>query len=116
MMRVKIANTYNNNLHGIENILTPKKTDYGHHVYHQYTISSAIRDKIMKELEKNSIGSAIYYPVSLEKQKAFKEVYNDKDSYNNSNYLSNSCLSLPMYPHLSDNDVHQICEIIQNIK
>ena len=115
MMRVKIANTYNNNLHDIENILTPKKADYGHHVYHQYTISSIIRDKIMKELEKNSIGSAIYYPVSLEKQKAFKEFYSDKNSYKNSNYLSKSCLSLPMYPHLSADDVHHVCEIIKKI-
>ena len=52
MMRVKIANIYNDNLSDIENIFTPKKTDYGHHVYHQYTISSNIRDKIMKKLEK----------------------------------------------------------------
>ena len=116
MMRVKIANIYNDNLSDIENIFTPKKTDYRHHVYHQYTISSNIRDKIMKKLEKNSIGSAIYYPVSLEKQKAFKEVYNDKTIYKNSNYLSSSCLSLPMYPHLPEDEVHKICEVIKNIK
>jgi dTDP-4-amino-4,6-dideoxygalactose transaminase len=116
MMRVKIASIYNDNLSDIENIFTPKKTDYGHHVYHQYTISSNIRDKIMKKLEKNSIGSAIYYPVSLEKQKAFKEVYNDKTIYKNSNYLSSSCLSLPIYPHLPEDEVHKICEVIKNIK
>ena len=116
MMRVKIANIYNDNLSDIENIFTPKKTDYGHHVYHQYTISSNIRDKIMKKLEKNSIGSAVYYPVSLEKQKAFTEVYSDKTIYKNSNYLSSSCLSLPMYPHLPEDEVHKICEVIKNIK
>ena len=70
----------------------------------------------MKKLEKNSIGSAIYYPVSLEKQKAFKEVYNDKTIYKNSNYLSSSCLSLPIYPHLPEDEVHKICEVIKNIK
>ena len=70
----------------------------------------------MKELEKNSIGSAIYYPVSLEKQKAFKEVYSDNTVYTNSNSLSRSCLSLPMYPHLPEDKVHKICEVIKNIK
>ena len=115
-MRVKIADIYNDNLSNIENILLPKKTDCGYHVYHQYTISSKIREKIMLELKQNSIGSAIYYPVSLEKQKAFKKIYSDKSNYKNSNYLSNTCLSLPMYPHLPEDDVYQICEVIQNIK
>ena len=70
----------------------------------------------LKKLEKNSIGSAVYYPVSLEKQKAYTEVYSDKAIYKNSNYLSSSCLSLPMYPHLSEDEVHKTCEVIKNIK
>ena len=116
MMRLKIADIYNNNLSDIESIITPKKTDNGHHVYHQYTIASNIRNKIMSELENHSIGSSIYYPVSLEKQKAYKNIYNDNENYKNSNYLSNSCLSLPMYPHLPEEDVHKICDVIRNIK
>ena len=39
-----------------------------------------------------------------------------ESNYKNSNYLSNTCLSLPMYPHLPEDDVYQICEVIQNIK
>ena len=54
--------------------MRPKKNEHGFHVYHQYTISSKIRKKIKEGLEKNNIGSAIYYPISLEKQKAFTDI------------------------------------------
>jgi dTDP-4-amino-4,6-dideoxygalactose transaminase len=77
-MRAKIAKIYDENLNNCKNIITPKKTKNGFHVYHQYTILSKNRDIIKTELEKNNIGSAIYYPISLEKQNVYKNSFNDE--------------------------------------
>ncbi len=115
MMRVNIANTYNENLSELKSLSLPQKENNSHHVYHQYTISSLDRDIIKEELKKNNIGSAIYYPISLEKQNAYKYFFKDEDNYKNSNFLSKTCLSLPMYPYLSKNDVLSVCNTIKNI-
>ena len=96
------------------NLPISKKQSF--HVYHQYTITSEFRDIIKDELEKNNIGSAIYYPVSLEKQTIFENKYNCSSKYENSNLITNTCLSLPMFPELSIEEVKKICEVIQNIK
>ena len=115
LMRVKIADIYNEELKNLEIINLPKKNKHGFHVYHQYTINSKIREKIKDELEKNNIGSAIYYPISLEKQKAFTDIYGEINLCKNSNYLSKTCLSLPMYPHLEEEDVLRVCKVIKKI-
>ena len=115
MMRVNIANIYNENLSEVKNLTLPYKENNTHHVYHQYTISSLDRDIIKKALEKNNIGSAIYYPISLEKQSAYKYFFKDTSNYKNSNFISTTCLSLPMYPYLSENDVLSVCNTIKNI-
>ena len=115
-MRVKLASIYHDNLKEHKEIMLPNKSKNAFHVYHQYTINSKNRNKIKEELEKNNIGSAIYYPISLEKQKAYKDVYNDTTECANSNYLSNTCLSLPMYPQLSEENVIKVCEVLKRIK
>ena len=73
-------------------------------------------DTIKEELEKNDITSAIYYPLSLEKQIVFKNKYSDSCSYKNSNLIANTCLSLPMFPNLTKDEVKKVCKVIQNIK
>ena len=115
LMRVKIADIYNEELKNLGIINLPKKNEHGFHVYHQYTINSKIREKIKDELEKNNIGSAIYYPISLERQKAFTDIYGEINLCKNSNYLSKTCLSLPMYPHLEEEDVLKVCKVIKKI-
>ncbi len=114
--RVNIAKTYNSLLKNISYINLPRTEDHSFHVYHQYTISSEARDTIKEELEKNDITSAIYYPLSLEKQIVFKNKYSDSCAYKNSNLIANTCLSLPMFPNLTQDEVKKVCKVIQNIK
>ena len=115
LTREKIANIYNDNLSGLDFLSIPKIISNGNHVYHQYTISSMVRETIKIELEKNNIGSAIYYPISLEKQDAYKNIYKEHDAFENSNYLSRTCLSLPIHPFLSEKDALKVCDVIKNI-
>jgi len=115
LIRKKIANVYNDNLSSLDFLTIPKIIKNGNHVYHQYTIHSMIRDKIKIELENNNIRSAIYYPISLEKQDAYKNIYKEHEVFKNSDYLSNTCLSLPIHPFLSEADALKVCNVIQNI-
>ena len=113
LMRVKIADRYDEALSDIQDLSLPNRSRTGHHVFHQYTIYSPVRDKIKADLEKKGIGTAIYYPISLEKQTAYKNQYAEKFRFSNSNKLTKNCLSLPMYPHLPEDHVHMICSAIK---
>ena len=46
-------------------LVTPYEDEVGEHVYHQYTLLSDRRDDILKALQDNQIGCAVYYPVPL---------------------------------------------------
>ena len=35
------------------------------------------------------------------------------ESLKNSNHLANTCLSLPMYPHLKEKDIIKVCDVIK---
>ena len=115
IMRSKIASLYDENLKNQSEIILPKKNPNAFHVYHQYTISSKNRDKIQKKLKNENIGSAIYYPISLENQKLYKDTFGESQQCTNSNFLSSSCLSLPMYPHLSEDSVFKVCDVIKKV-
>ncbi len=115
LMRSKLASIYDENLKNQSEIILPKKNPRSFHVYHQYTINTKLRDKVQNGLKENNIGSAIYYPISLENQNVYKNTFKDKQTCTNSNYLSSTCLSLPMYPHLKEDSVIYICDVIKKL-
>ena len=92
---------------------TPHESDNSSHVYHQYTLLAANRDEIRKSLEDNNIASAIYYPSGLHQQLAFKD-YTAKISLPVTELVATQCLSLPMYPELSSEQIDRVISAIQS--
>jgi len=64
------------------------------HVFHQYVIRSKERDKLQKYLRENGIETLIHYPIPPHKQKAYKEMNNER--YPISEKIHEEILSLPM--------------------
>ena len=62
------------------------------------------RSKIIFELNKNKIPSAIYYKVPLHLQKVFSYLNHRNGDFPISEYSSNNILSLPMHPYLERKD------------
>ncbi len=93
-------------------VTTPMETQGSYHVYHQYTILSAQRDQIMQRLRLAEIASAIYYPIPLHRQQAFAQQTKGL-SLPITERVSQQCLSLPIYPELSDEDIEKIVAVIQ---
>lgn len=90
----------------------PTGTAAGRHVYHQYTLLSEHRDRIMSRLKEAEIASAIYYPVPLHRQKAFAG-HDSHPPLPVSESLSRRCLSLPMFPELDDAQITEIAAIVR---
>jgi len=108
------ATSYSTLLRG-SNVLLPIEQPDCRHVYHQFTIRSKCRDRIMAALQEKGIASAIYYPVPLHRQ----EVFNDNGFAGNGLDCTEVCamevLSLPMFPELSQDEIGIICDVVNRI-
>ena len=82
------------------------------HVYHQYTIRSRHRDRLIESLNKNQISSAIYYPVPLHKQEFFVSMYGDCETLKNCETSAKEVVSLPMFPELTKEEIQHISNVI----
>lgn len=110
--RRRVAQRYSDALAAMEGITPPFEATLGEHVYHQYTLLSESRDKIMAALQAAEIASAVYYPIPLHRQEVFAETCKDVHLPVSEDVAKN-CLSLPIYPELGDSDVDRILEVIR---
>ncbi len=122
ILRTKLKNisSYNENRRRVGLLYSELLKDYvqppvedgiGTHVYHQYTLLTDKRDKIMDALSKNNIASAVYYPIPLHQQNVFKAVCTDVKLPVTENIVS-QCMSLPVFPELSNEQIKSIVAII----
>jgi UDP-2-acetamido-2-deoxy-ribo-hexuluronate aminotransferase len=97
-----------------DDIVLPGEEPDCRHVYHQFTIRTDRRDSIAQALKDHDIASAIYYPIPLHKQVVFANSGTETDELKISEQCSRDVLSLPMFPELTEMEIHQICEVINH--
>lgn len=93
---------------------TPVEDGIGEHVYHQYTLLSENRDEVLKALQSQQIGCAVYYPVPLHQQTVFAEDCQGLSLPVTENVAA-QCLSLPICPSLADQDIKLIVAEISKV-
>lgn len=109
--RRRVAHRYNDQLQGLA-LQTPFEDGIGRHVFHQYTILTKDREKIAAALQQKEIASAVYYPVPLHRQKAFGDRYAGI-SLPHTEAVSRECLSLPIYPEMTNDQVDEVAKTIR---
>jgi len=108
--RRRAAHAYSEQLAGV--VTPPREDGIGTHVYHQYTLLSDRRDAIQQALADKDIASAIYYPIPLHQQKVFADSCQGL-SLPVTEDVAKRCLSLPMYPELTDDTIRTITDTIK---
>jgi dTDP-4-amino-4,6-dideoxygalactose transaminase len=110
--RRDIARRYDSAL-ATSGLLLPRSDPDTVHVYHQYVVRTADRDGLRGFLAQNSVGTAIHYPVPVHLQPAYRQqVIIGAGGLLHTERLCREILSLPMHPHLDDNQVDRVCEVI----
>lgn len=79
----------------------------------QYTILSDRRDAIAAALREKSVPTAIYYPVPMHLQNAYRAYGKGEGSCPVSERLAQRVLSLPMHPYLDPASIAQIAGIVR---
>lgn len=114
LARNKAANYYNTAFASCDKMTTPVTADFTDHVFHQYTLvlKNVDREGLQKHLNDKGIANAVYYPVPLHQQKAYRdERYQDGD-FPIAEKLSANVISLPMHTELSDKQLKYITEAV----
>ena len=82
------------------------------HVYNQFVIRSADRDRLQAFLKERGIGSEVYYPLPLHLQQCFASLGYQRGDFPVSERLARESLSLPVNPEVSAGDIAYVCESI----
>jgi len=113
--RYDAALRYKNLLSDIGQITLPFETPSSTHVYHQFTIRVREgRDELKRYLNEKGIASMIYYPLSLNHQKAFSAISKIRVPLTNAEVVAGEVLSLPMHTELKHGDQIEICNAIRD--
>ena len=114
--RTNIATTYSEALSECK-ITLPYIPTGTHPVWHLYIVRHSQRDALQQQLQAHGIQTLIHYPIPPHLQKAYKEHGWSTGSYPLAESIANTVLSLPIGPHLTNeqqvrviNAVIEICE------
>jgi len=105
------AERYKKNLKDIAVVPFEHKDNY--HIYHQFSIQVKKRDELQKFLSENKIPTAIHYPIPLHLQVAFEDLKLGKGSFPVSEKVAEGIISLPMHPHITNEEIDFISDTIK---
>jgi len=91
----------------------PEPSRNGSHVYCLYTIRCERRDELGAWLRDHRIGFDAYYPVPLHLQEAYRGLGYREGDLAKAERLSRECLSIPVYPELTGEQVDRVADVIQ---
>ena len=112
--RQQIATWYDHGLSDLEEITLPYTLPDSTHVYHLYVIRSQHRNELQRHLNDLGIGTLIHYPIPPYLQKAYYHLGIVRGQYPIAEEIADTCLSLPLYPGLSRQEVNEIVTAIKS--
>jgi len=96
-----------------ENLQIPLEAEGNYHVYHQYVVRVKRRGALQEFLKERGVGTRIYYPRSLHKQRCFEEYLASGVVCPESEKLCEECLALPMFPELTAEEQERVVTSIR---
>jgi dTDP-4-amino-4,6-dideoxygalactose transaminase len=109
--RQRVAERYNAALSDV--IQTPVVEPGATCVWAQYTIRVKNRDQVAAKLKDQGVPTAIYYPIPLHRQAAYKKFPVAPGGLPVSDKMAGEVLSLPMHPYLSEPDQNRISDAVK---
>jgi dTDP-4-amino-4,6-dideoxygalactose transaminase len=110
--RRAIAARYDRELQGV---ITPRVQPGMTHVYHQYTLRVNRRDEFVERLKERGVGTGVYYPIPVHRQKPFLALGYADQRFPVSERLAEEVLSIPVHPSLTDDEVEAVIAAVNGV-
>ena len=90
----------------------PTESNGCYHVWNQYTVRlpNEDRDAFRAKLNENGVGSEVYYPVPLHRQKCFLTLFADPNSLKQTDLAAKEVLSLPIFPEITAEEQNTVVQ------
>jgi dTDP-4-amino-4,6-dideoxygalactose transaminase len=89
----------------------------GRHIFHQYVIRvPEYRDRVASHLKEKGIGTKVYYPIPLHRQKCFHYLGYKEGSFPQAERAARETIALPVYPELTDDQQNYVVEAIKSFE
>ena len=108
--RITLAKRYTEGLKGVKSMTLPYVKPGYRHVFHLYVVETkdaSKRDAMVKFLVDNGVDAKTHYSIAIHKQEGFPwgKEYKVVGSVANTEKNAASCVSLPMFPELTEKEV-----------
>jgi len=110
--RRQIATYYRQKLQGLP-IALPVEREYGEHVYHLFVVRTPLRDALAAFLRDRGILTLVHYPIVIPLQPAMAKFDYRPGACPVAERWAAECLSLPIYPELTHDQVEEVCAAIR---
>jgi dTDP-4-amino-4,6-dideoxygalactose transaminase len=110
--RQRVARRYHELLAGTP-LQLPREASWAESAYHLYVVRHPKRDELKQHLEDNKVGCALHYPLPLHLQKCYASLGYKPGDLPVSEKSAAQCLSLPIYPEMTDAQIHRVAEVIK---
>ena len=84
------------------------------HIFNQYVIRTADRDRLKYALENNGVDTEIYYPVPMHLQECFAYLCHSQGDFPESESAARETLALPIYPELGPDQARFVVECVRD--
>jgi dTDP-4-amino-4,6-dideoxygalactose transaminase len=109
-----IAQLYSELLIGLDQVIVPREMQWAQHAYHLFVVRCRDREGLRSWLADRGIGSGIHYPTAVHLQPAFSNLGHQPGSLPVSEASTSEILSLPMFPELTEGEVHRVVDGIRS--
>lgn len=108
--RERVARIYDERLKDV--VTVPVRVPNSRSAWAQYTIKTDDRDGLQATAKAGDVPTMVFYSRPMHLQPAYLTYGDGEGSLQVSERLSHQVMSLPMNPYLSDETVHEICDVL----
>ena len=110
--RRAIADRYRQGFAG-SGLRLPKENDYGRHVYHLFVVeTSGDREATLARIEARGLKCGVQYRWPIHVMRGYQDLGYREGQFPVAERKARHIFSLPMYPHLGDDEVDEVIEAV----
>ncbi|GAA4710332.1 DegT/DnrJ/EryC1/StrS family aminotransferase [Phytohabitans rumicis] len=111
--RAALMARYEEELTGVGDLWFPPATPDRRSVFHHALVRTSRRDSLLSFLKERGIGAGVHYPIPVHLQPAYAFLGYRRGDLPSTEAWADECLSLPLYPELSDAQLAGVVDAVR---